>query len=115
MATLIAPESAIDDWDFRGCNTQYCQSRFTFDPPVMSLSSDSVRVDGPAKLSARPTGDQFRSPSDLSPDEAVGGLRQSSGILAHGVARDPQLACGLAQGEALDLGMLTRSVVVGRC
>lgn len=35
-----------------GCPAEpCCQSRFTFDPPVMSLSSDYVRVDGPAKMS----------------------------------------------------------------
>jgi len=75
---------------------------------MMSLSSDSVRVDGPAKMSVWPAGGQFRLSAGLSSDGAVGGLGQSSCILAHRVTRDSQLACGLAQGEALALGLLHR-------
>ena len=39
---------------------------------------------------------------------AVGRLGQGTGILAHGVARDPELAGYLPQGEALDPGVLHR-------
>ena len=39
---------------------------------------------------------------------AVGRLGQGAGVLAHGVARDPELAGDLPQGEALDPGVLHR-------
>ena len=39
---------------------------------------------------------------------AVGRLGQGTGILAHGVARDPELAGYLPQGEALEPGVLHR-------
>ena len=39
---------------------------------------------------------------------AVGRLGQGAGVLAHGVARDSELAGDLPQGEALDPGVLHR-------
>ena len=39
---------------------------------------------------------------------AVGRLGQGAGVLAHGVAREPELAGDLTQGEALDPGVLHR-------
>ena len=48
---------------------------------VLSLSSDYVRVDGPAEMSVWLAGGQLRLPSVLSSHGAVGGLNQGSMML----------------------------------
>ena len=61
-----------------------------------------------AKVSVRAFGDELGQGSGAVVLRAVGGLCQGMGVLAHGVARDPELAGNLPQGEALDPGVLHR-------
>ena len=61
-----------------------------------------------AKVSGRAFGDELGQGSGAVVLWAVGRLGQGTGILAHGVARDPELAGYLPQGEALEPGVLHR-------
>ena len=61
-----------------------------------------------AKGSVRAFGDELRQWSGAVVVQAVGRLGQGAAILAHGVARDSELASYLPQGEALDPGVLHR-------
>ena len=59
-------------------------------------------------MSVRAFGDNLGQWSGAVVLRAVGRLGQGTGMLAHGVARDPELAGYLPQGEALDPGVLHR-------